>query len=352
MIETDNRILHEYDKQKSLYMDFLDYFKNTITGIVNNESIVLQGIDCRCKTRDSLKKKIQSKQKYKSIHDITDICGMRIITYFSDDVDTIANIFREEFQIDENNSIDKRDNDDPTKFGYVSLHYVVSLKNNRTDLLEAKRFKDLKIEIQIRTILQHAWAEIEHDLGYKSEKDIPKKIKRQFSRLASHIELADEEFVRIKEHINSYRAEVKDSIENYHIDEVLIDMVSLHEFLNTDKEYRDIVQSYESFLPGSIDYNSDIGIYNNIMSNIIKICNKLKIKTIKELKNLYLSYSKDQEICLRARVDSYHVHSIALVTPLISVLLILNHAKNKIISSEKFMEINEYLTYQEYEKSL
>lgn len=345
MIDTENNILHEYDKQKSLYMEFLDYFKNTISGIVNNESIALQSIDCRCKDRDSLKKKIQSKQKYKNIHDITDICGMRIITYFSDDVDTIANILREEFQIDEINSIDKRDNDDPTKFGYVSLHYVASLKDNRASLLEAKRFKDLKIEIQIRTILQHAWAEIEHDLGYKSEKDIPKKIKRQFSRLASHIELADEEFVRIKEDIKFYRAEVKDSIENYHIDTVLIDMVTLPVFLNTDKEYRDIVQSYESFLPSSVDYNLDSGIYNDIMSNIIIICNRLEINTIKELKNLYLNYSEDIEISLRKEVDLGIVSGIGLVTPLICMLLILNHVKSKMISSEEFIKINEYLRY-------
>ena len=57
MIDTDNNILNEYDEQKSLYMDFLNYFNHTIASIMSNESIVLQSIDCRCKELDSLKKK-------------------------------------------------------------------------------------------------------------------------------------------------------------------------------------------------------------------------------------------------------------------------------------------------------
>ena len=260
---------------------------------------------------------------------------MRIITYFSNDVDKIANIIRKEFKIDELNSIDKRDPDDPTKFGYVSLHYVVSLRNNRTNLPEAKKFKGLKIEIQIRTILQHAWAEIEHDLGYKSEKDIPKKIKRQFSRLASHIELADEEFIRIRDAINLYRTELQDSLMN-HIENIFIDIESLSIFLNSDEQYLQTIESFKLFI--RVRQHTDIREQNNIFSNIIQICNKLEIKTIKDLKDVYLRYSMDFETCLKIDVN-FGMVGIGLITPLISVLMTLNIAHSCNISSSEYINI-------------
>lgn len=83
---------------------------------------------------------------------------MRIITYFSEDVDKIASIIQSEFEVDEHNSVDKRIKLDPVRFGYLSLHYVVKLNSTRVRLSEYIIFKDLKVEIQIRSILQHAWA--------------------------------------------------------------------------------------------------------------------------------------------------------------------------------------------------
>ncbi len=54
------------------------------------------------------------------------------------------------------------------RFGYQSIHYLVKLKGERARLAEYRNLKDGVVEIQIRTILQHAWAEIEHDIQYKS----------------------------------------------------------------------------------------------------------------------------------------------------------------------------------------
>jgi ppGpp synthetase/RelA/SpoT-type nucleotidyltranferase len=82
------------------------------------------------------------------------------------------------------------------KFGYASIHYLVRLKVNRTDLSEYSRFKGLVAEIQVRTILQHAWAEIEHDIQYKSA--IPSSIRRRFMSLAGMLEIGDREFQAIQ----------------------------------------------------------------------------------------------------------------------------------------------------------
>ena len=72
---------------------------------------------------------------------------------------------QDQFYIDEKNSVDKRKALGDREFGYLSLHRIAMVSPQRGKLIEYLRFKDEPFEIQIRSILQHAWAEIEHDLG-------------------------------------------------------------------------------------------------------------------------------------------------------------------------------------------
>lgn len=83
---------------------------------------------------------------------------MRIIIYFLSDIDKVAKLIEDEFHIDEANNVDKRKQVEADQFGYMSLHYIVSLLEERLKLGENKKFAGLKAEIQIRTILQHTWA--------------------------------------------------------------------------------------------------------------------------------------------------------------------------------------------------
>jgi len=79
----------------------------------------------------------------------------------------------------------------------LPLHYVASLISEREKLTEYKRFAGIKVEIQIRSTLQHAWAEIEHDIGYKGENSVPDSLKRNFSRVAALLEVADIELMQL-----------------------------------------------------------------------------------------------------------------------------------------------------------
>lgn len=94
------------------------------------------------------------------------------------------------------------------------MHKIVSLSESRTCLSEYRNYKGLKAEIQIRSILQHAWAEMEHDLGYKGSTSVPPHIERKFTRLAGVLELADQEFTRIHEETEAYRHSLEDVINN------------------------------------------------------------------------------------------------------------------------------------------
>jgi GTP pyrophosphokinase len=129
-----------------------------------------------------------------------------------DEVHKIASLIEQEFAIDLENSGDKGALLDPDRFGYLSLHHVVSLSPERCRLVEYRRFPKLKAEIQTRSILQHAWAEIEHDLGYKSKQEVPSSIRRRFSRLAGLLELADQEFISIRDELDAYEESVRGKI--------------------------------------------------------------------------------------------------------------------------------------------
>ncbi|PSU86427.1 hypothetical protein C0W42_20720, partial [Photobacterium kishitanii] len=226
-------ILSQYDKGLSTYTSCANSLKSLIIGFFEAEKIVVHSVSSRVKERSSLENKAKQKNKYESIDDVTDIVGVRIITHYSDDVDEIASIVEREFEIDHINSIDKRSSLDPDKFGYLSVHYVAKINNDRDKLLEYQPFKNIKFEIQIRSILQHTWAEIEHDTGYKSEIEIPSHIRRQFSRLAGLLEIADSEFISIRNSLISYEKEVTDKIEDS-VEDLLIDSITLEHFITNN----------------------------------------------------------------------------------------------------------------------
>ena len=191
----DDNILESYSKNIKLYNDFKNKIEILIKELLVIDGINYHNISSRVKNKESLSKKISIKDKYSSIEEITDIIGCRVITYFDDDVEKVVETLKKEFNIDKKNSVNKKENIEAEKFGYISYHIICKLKQPRNDLNEYKRYKDIKFEIQIRSILQHAWAEIEHDLGYKNKTDIPKIIRRKFSRIAGLLETADEAFL-------------------------------------------------------------------------------------------------------------------------------------------------------------
>lgn len=231
------KILQEYDNNARLYEAFSKKVGQLLKEIIDGENISYNAITCRLKSKESLSNKIDIKQnKYHCLGDLTDIAGVRIITYYSDDVDKIINLVENEFEVDEKNSIDKRKALGSDRFGYCSVHYIVSFNQARLRLPEYKHFKGLKCEIQIRTVLQHAWAEIEHDLGYKSEIGIPEEIRRNFSRLAGLLEIGDKEFLEIRNYLQSYSTQITEKINEDELNGNKLDVIILNEFIKTEPE--------------------------------------------------------------------------------------------------------------------
>jgi GTP pyrophosphokinase len=227
-------ILTDYDARVAIYDGFRKYLESLLPQLISAAEIPIHKIETRLKSRPGLQEKINRPNKdYSNLDQITDICGARIITYFAADVDAIASLLEKEFQIDRANSIDKRIYADPDRFGYASLHYVISLTTERSKLTECKAWLDDKAEVQVRTIIQHAWAEIEHDLGFKSPIAIPRQVKRRFSRLAALLETADDEFAGIKADLRDYAQDVSTDLEDPEAD-IQIDGTSIAELIKSD----------------------------------------------------------------------------------------------------------------------
>lgn len=209
MAATFGRYLTEKENELNAYKlnaDELDRFGQMLAELISEilklNGITTHAISYRVKSEQSATAKLERKPgRYESIEDLTDILGLRVICYFADQVEDVAGVLQTEFE--HKNGEDKKESLGDREFGYLSLHRITKLLPSRGDLIEYRRFKDVVFEIQIRSILQHAWAEIEHDLGYKGA-GIPRHLRRRFSMLAGVLELADREFIALRNDVGEY----------------------------------------------------------------------------------------------------------------------------------------------------
>lgn len=193
-----------YLRNYAFYKDFAIVMKRIIEDSIVREGIKVHSVEARAKDPVSFGRKAAlpsamdpEKPKYpEPLSEITDLVGVRIITYFPSTLNDIGTIIGREFVVLEH-SDKSADLIAQERFGYQSLHYLVRLQPRRADLPEYRPFANVVTEIQIRTILQHAWAEIEHDIQYKSVSLIPNEIRRRFAALAGTLELLDHEFQSI-----------------------------------------------------------------------------------------------------------------------------------------------------------
>jgi ppGpp synthetase/RelA/SpoT-type nucleotidyltranferase len=125
---------------------------------------------------------------------ITDVVGVRVITYLQSDVTAVAQLFADQLTI-----IDDRDLGEETaregRFGYASRHLLIA----------STAVPERPASVQVRTVLQHAWAEFEHDIRYKGTvpAELAPDLERRFSLAAGLLELADREFSEIRNRLQS-----------------------------------------------------------------------------------------------------------------------------------------------------
>lgn len=207
---TVKKAVENYRRNREKFIHLTVEVEKIVKEVLNEQEIEYHNIEKRTKSIESFKRKAR-REKYKDpINEITDLAGIRIVTLFEKDVYEISSIIKEIFKIDYENSVDKSDFLDADKMGYKSVHYIAALTEEKIKNSQLQAFKDCYFEIQIRSILQHAWAEIEHDRNYKFKGNLPKHLQRRFYSLAGMLEMADREFNQLAKEVEAYKSKLKE----------------------------------------------------------------------------------------------------------------------------------------------
>jgi putative GTP pyrophosphokinase len=236
--QTVEAVLSEFDSKEGMLGALCVKTKSLIEASLEDAHIPYQSVQVRVKSKKKLAEKYMNPKKdYRRLEDITDLAGLRIITYYENDVDRAAKVIEREFVVDRENSVDKRDTE-PDRFGYNALNYVCTHLPKRVSDVEYKKFAGVRCEIQITSILRHAWSEMEHE-WYDLKDAYPAKVKRRFYRIAALLELAESEFLDIRNSRTQYERSVAVRVEANVLD-LPIDAVSLRSFIEQEGIVRQI----------------------------------------------------------------------------------------------------------------
>lgn len=221
-----------YRENVATYQELGDVVATTITGLLKSKKIDHLAVSTRTKALESVIEKFERKD-YSEIHEMTDMTGARVITYVESDIVKICALIEKAFQVHPDKSIDKSDELRSDQLGYRSVHFICELGDTRTELPELAAFKGVQFEVQIRTVLQHAWAEIEHDRSYKFAGDLPTPIRRRLNLLAGMLEIVDREFALLVHEVDEYGKEIKRIAKSGAFTDVEVTSVSVGEYLAT-----------------------------------------------------------------------------------------------------------------------
>lgn len=201
----ESRVVSAYLRVRPYYEDLSGVVARVIEECLSKREIHVHSVQHRAKDPVSFGRKatipsaaFPNRPKYEDpLIEITDLAGVRVITNVLVTIDEVDKLLNDEFKIVEKSDKGK-DLLTEDRFGYQSVHYLVQISKSRYSLAEYEKYTDGIVEVQVRTILQHAWAELEHDIQYKSSYSIPVEVRRRFMALAGMLEVADREFQAIQ----------------------------------------------------------------------------------------------------------------------------------------------------------
>jgi putative GTP pyrophosphokinase len=223
-------IIRRFIESRSNYEKLAEEVAYILESKVSKARIEYAAVTCRAKTLASFCEKVVRKKYQDPLKEVTDLAGVRIVYLYASDLSHIESVIEGEFRILE--KVAKVEEEGTDRFGYGALHYLITL-GKKASGARYDDLKDMVCEIQVRTILQDAWALVAHHLSYKKEADIPKKLRRKLYALSGLFETADDQFDRLKIERAEYAKNVERSLSaaspGFLAQEINLD--NLHEYL-------------------------------------------------------------------------------------------------------------------------
>ena len=165
MKEIEKRV-KKFEKNRERYEKFSSKIREILEEKLRVNKIKSQAVQNRAKDLISLRNKLKENNSLIK-KDIEDLAACRVIFYFEEDMDKFANLIKDEFEV-----VRRKDKLSPDD--YNSIHVIIKLKEERTNLVEYSDYKNLLCEIQLTTALFHSWSEINHDIIYKKDPALEK----------------------------------------------------------------------------------------------------------------------------------------------------------------------------------
>ena len=209
--------MREYALNHPMLVAAGEQFLALVTGILDDAGINYLSVTGRTKTVASFAEKARRTRDGVRVYadplrEITDTIGIRVITYVHSDVDAVAGLLHDQVVVHDDRDMG-RETAQEGRFGYASRHLLIGLDAAREGHAAYELLRGRNAQVQVRTVLQHAWAEFEHDIRYKGT--IPDEHVRDFDRrftlAAGLLELADQEFSTIRDTLRSSASSATDA---------------------------------------------------------------------------------------------------------------------------------------------
>ncbi|WP_054542100.1 GTP pyrophosphokinase [Vibrio splendidus] len=185
-----------YNESYSSFIRLKDNLEEALKVYLTDENIPFLAVYGRVKSFESFYEKISTKGYTDPFKQTEDFVGLRVVLYFPNDIESVERLLKENFLVEQ--SEDKADKLEVNEFGYRSHHCIIKVVKNWCETPNYRGLESVKSEVQIRTVLMHAWAEIEHKLQYKSKDQVPRELQRKLFFLSAKLEEADQQFEEIK----------------------------------------------------------------------------------------------------------------------------------------------------------
>ncbi|HDR4373210.1 TPA: RelA/SpoT domain-containing protein [Bacillus cereus] len=265
----------DYKENKGIFEDFGNSVEDILKKLLNKHSFQYQIVSSRVKTLQSIEKKIGSGGLSASIENLInmdDVIGCRVIFYLESDIERFINLIYEEFSVEKNNlrySVDD----------YNALHLVIKLNPEKLEVTEYKKFINLKCEIQLTTVLYHAWSEMAHNIIYKIPEELSEFDERSFDILKNEFGEVMKEYIKPANY--SFES-INERFENLKQGKKIFDLDFLQSII-TARSRNEIYEKMNIFYKFLIEFGDKTPNRFNLIKflpNVIKISKNLNVDYI------------------------------------------------------------------------